>query len=564
MPQIFDILIENGVLTSDVLEEAVARSEQENEKLELYLVKNSIVTTAQFIQAGAQLAGQDFVDLQTTDAEISAVRLLPERIAKEYSVIPFHKTPDGTVCVAITGKMIEDITATDALRRFIDADRVHFYVAVKDEINKAIKKNYRNDERIRQLSSDSISNTGDDQDDLSDFTEVQERSPTVQLVDLVIRQAITDKASDIHFEPDDDVLRIRYRLDGVLRDLPQTPPIGIAPAVSSRVKILCGLDIAETRKPQDGRLSVSGANGEKMDLRVSFLPLANGEEKIVMRILDNSNATLPLTKLGFSQHNLDMLQNAYKKPNGLILVTGPTGSGKSTTLYSVLNTIASPDINIITVEDPVEYAVPRINQVQVNPNPKVGMTFPNTLRAALRQDPDVILVGEMRDHETAATAMDASLTGHLVLSTLHTNDAASAVTRLSEMGVESYLVASVLEAVVAQRLVRKLCSYCKEAYMPDDETRESTGFSWGDEEPHEIYRPVGCRECLNTGYSGRMAVHEVLTNTEEVSRLIIEKSPSSTIDKQARAETMIPMREDGWDKVRQGLTHIDEVLRIVA
>lgn len=567
MSALFDALVEKGLITHEQVATAIQEAQAQGEKIGTYLTKNDLISETDIVMTTAELAGHSFVDLRVVDPEPKATQELTEEFTRKNAVIPYKLVGGTDLYIAITAKSIGNISLTDSIKSRVNAPNVHFAIALESEILKAVKKNYRNDDRIRKIASESQTNDetqAEAENDLSGLTEIAEKSPTVKLVDLIISQAIMDKASDIHFEPDEDEFRIRYRLDGVLRDLPNSPPLSLATAVSSRIKIMANLNIAETRKPQDGRISVQGPTGAEMDLRISFLPLANGYEKIVMRILDNSNASLPLPALGFSQHNLDLLASAYRKPNGLILVTGPTGSGKSTTLYSVLNTISTPEINIITVEDPVEYTVPRINQVQVNPNPNVGMTFANTLRSALRQDPDVILVGEMRDNETASTAMDASLTGHLVLSTLHTNDASSAVTRLSEMDIEPYLVASVVEAVVAQRLVRKLCQYCKEEYIPDEEKISRTGFKWGDEGPIPIYQPVGCRECLDTGYSGRLAVHEVLTNSEEISHLILEKAPASQIDKQARKETMIPMKDDGWDKVRQGITHIDEILRVVA
>lgn len=570
MSTLFDALVDKGLISKEEILNAQREAAEQHEKIGTYLSKHDLISETDLVSTTAELAGHDFVDLRVVDPDRKAIQELSEEFAKQNVVMPYKIVGATDIYIAITAKSIGNLSLTDSIKGRVGSsfnpENVHFAIALESEILKAVKKNYRNDDRIRKISSESISTdtSGKEENDLANLTEIAEKSPTVKLVDLIISQAIADKASDIHFEPDEDEFRIRYRLDGVLRDLPNSPPLSLAAAVSSRIKIMSGLNIAEVRKPQDGRISVIGPNGDEMDLRISFLPLANGYEKIVMRILDNSNASLPLPALGFSQHNLDLLEVAYKKPNGLILVTGPTGSGKSTTLYSVLNTISAPEINIITVEDPVEYTVPRINQVQVNPNPNVGMTFANTLRSALRQDPDVILVGEMRDNETASTAMDASLTGHLVLSTLHTNDAASAVTRLSEMDIEPYLVASVVEAVVAQRLVRKLCLYCKEEYMPEEHVIEKTGFKWGKDGEHPIYRPVGCRECLGTGYSGRLAVHEVLSNTEEISRLILDNAPASQIDKVAKQESMIPMKDDGWDKVCQGLTHIDEVLRVVA
>ena len=563
---VFDVLINNGKITIEGLQEALRKAEETGTKIGEYLVHNGIVAPNDLTEAIAISSGYSYVDLSQIDVNRKALRLLPENRATSYEVIPYDILPDETVLVAAPIGKIEDIDLRDNLVNAFSPNKVKLVVGVRDEILKAIKKNYRNEEEMRKLASESsldLTGSEEQKDDLSDFTEARQVSPNAQLVDLIIKQAIADKASDIHFEPDDEIMRIRFRLDGVLRDQ-QELPILLAERISARIKVLCSLAIDETRRPQDGRLSVEGKNGEEMDLRVSFLPLANGYEKVVMRILDNSNASLPLTKLGFSEHNLNRLKKSYRKPNGLIMVTGPTGSGKSTTLYSILNTISTPEINIITVEDPVEYTVPRINQVQVNPNPKVGMSFANTLRSALRQDPDVILVGEMRDHETASTAMDASLTGHLVLSTLHTNDASSAITRLAEMGVEPFLVSSVVEAVVAQRLARKLCSECKEPYLPTDEEIALTEFEWDEDGPKEIYRPVGCRECLNTGFAGRLAVHEVLSADEEIAHAIIEGKSASEINRIALKNGMVSLKGDGWSKVRNGVTSIEEVLRIVA
>jgi type IV pilus assembly protein PilB len=331
--------------------------------------------------------------------------------------------------------------------------------------------------------------------------------------------------------------------------------------VISRLKIMSDIDIAERRKPQDGRMSVSHG-GRQIDLRVATLPTVWGE-KVVMRILDNTNTSLTLRDLNLLDRNAQTFEAAYSKPYGMILVTGPTGSGKSTTLYTTLNVVSRPEINVITVEDPVEYRMPGINQVQVNP--KAGLTFASALRSILRSDPDVVLLGEIRDHETAQIAIEASLTGHLVLSTLHTNDAPSAVTRLTEMDIEPFLVGSALDCVVAQRLARRLCDRCKQplAYDPEDLARMR--FTAGpDEQVPVIYGPVGCTACSNTGYRGRLAVHEVMAVTEEIERLTVERASSAEIGRAARAQGMLTLRQDGWEKVKLGQTSIDEILRVVA
>ncbi len=352
---------------------------------------------------------------------------------------------------------------------------------------------------------------------------------------------------------------MRFRIDGVLHEIMRSPKT-IQSGVTSRLKIMADINIAERRIPQDGRLSVN-SNGKKIDLRVATLPTVWGE-KVVMRILDNSTAMLKLSDLGFSDDNYERYSRSFTKPYGMILVTGPTGSGKSTTLYATLNIVSRPEVNVITVEDPVEYRIPGINQVQTNI--KAGLTFAAALRSILRSDPDVVLIGEVRDHETAQIAIEAALTGHLVLTTLHTNDAPSAVTRLVEMGIEPFLVGSALDCVLAQRLARRLCSKCKEAYTPAPETLLSAGFPWqeGTELP-TLFRPAGCSACAKTGYSGRLALHEVMPVTEDIERLAVERASAADIARVAREQGMITLRADGLLKVLNGVTTLEEILRVV-
>jgi type IV pilus assembly protein PilB len=385
-------------------------------------------------------------------------------------------------------------------------------------------------------------------------------APIVRFVNLVVSQAIQDHASDIHIEPAEHDMRVRYRIDGVLHEM-QTAPKAIQNGVISRLKIMSDIDIAERRKPQDGRMSVS-YGGRQIDLRVATLPTVWGE-KVVMRILDNTTTSMSLRDLNLMKRNYDAYQASYSKPYGMILVTGPTGSGKSTTLYTTLNAVARPEINVITVEDPVEYRMPGINQVQVNP--KAGLTFASALRSILRSDPDVVLLGEIRDHETAQIAIEASLTGHLVLSTLHTNDAPSAVTRLTEMDIEPFLVGSALDCVVAQRLARRLCDRCKRPaeYTFDDLQPLRFGIA-SPADVAQIFAPTGCASCSNTGYRGRIAVHEVMTVTEEIERLAVARASSVEIGRVAREQGMLTLREDGWEKAKLGLTSVDEILRVVA
>ena len=397
--------------------------------------------------------------------------------------------------------------------------------------------------------------------DLVPVTEAAEDdAPIVRFVNLLISQAIQDHASDIHIEPGEHQLDVRYRIDGVLHEM-QAAPKSIQNGVISRLKIMSEIDIAERRKPQDGRMSVVHG-GHRIDLRVATLPTVHGE-KVVMRILDNTSSTRNISDLHMLEHNFSMYEHSYKKPHGMILVTGPTGSGKSTTLYTTLHAVAKREINVITVEDPVETRMPGINQVQVNP--KAGLTFASALRSILRSDPDVVLIGEIRDQETAQIAIEASLTGHLVLSTLHTNSAPAAITRLTEMDIEPFLVGSALESVVAQRLARRLCDRCKEGYQHDGNDLVRLGFPMApDGGVPLLFRPVGCVACSNTGYRGRIALHEVMVLNEELERLAVARASNADLMRAAIAGGMLTLRQDGWAKVALGYTSIEEVLRVVA
>jgi type IV pilus assembly protein PilB len=430
-------------------------------------------------------------------------------------------------------------------------------VATRADVAAAIDRYYRADTDLDDLTA--VLDSQEEEDDLSKVKEIVEDAPIVKYVNLLITQAIQDRASDIHLEPTETDLRVRYRIDGVLHEVMRSPK-AIQSGVISRLKIMADINIAERRIPQDGRLSVN-AHGKKIDLRVATLPTVWGE-KVVMRILDNSTARLDLADLGFSDDNYERYSRSFVKPYGMILVTGPTGSGKSTTLYATLNIISRPEVNVITVEDPVEYRLPNINQVQTNN--KAGLTFASALRSILRSDPDIVLIGEIRDHETGQIAVEAALTGHLVLSTLHTNDAPSAITRLTEMGIEPFLVGSALDAVLAQRLARRLCPKCKEAYTPTPESLVQAKFPWQDGEAlPELFRPIGCSVCAKTGYKGRLALHEVMTVSEDIERLAVERASSTAIESVAKSEGMKTLRDDGMAKVLAGVTSLDEILRVV-
>jgi type IV pilus assembly protein PilB len=384
-------------------------------------------------------------------------------------------------------------------------------------------------------------------------------APIVRYVNSMISQAIQSRASDLHIEPTEDDMRIRYRIDGVLHEI-DTVPHHVQAALVSRLKIMSGVDITEKRVPQNGRITVE-INHREVDLRTATLPTVWGE-KVVLRVLDTgSGMDLELESLGFSEDNMERFGESFRKPHGMVLVTGPTGSGKSTTLYATLAQISKPTVNVITIEDPVEYRLPGVNQVQVNF--KAGLTFAAVLPAILRSDPDVILIGEVRDRATAQLAVEAALTGHLVLSTLHTNDAPSAVTRLVEMGIEPFLVGSSLDCVVAQRLSRRLCDWCKETYWPSDSDLENAG--WPQRQlgrPEILWKPVGCRSCSGTGYRGRIAVHEVMPVSEEIERLAVSHGSAREIHRVATAEGMRDLRVDGFSKALTGHTSLPEVLRV--
>jgi len=449
-----------------------------------------------------------------------------------------------------------NVFALDDIRSLTKKDVVAV-VATRDDVRDAIKRFSRVGEEIEEIASDF--GRDDDDSDLADLKAVTEEAPIVKFVNLLITQAVNDGASDIHIEPGERDLRVRYRIDGVLHEVMRSPR-SIASGVISRLKIMAEVDIAERRVPQDGRIALN-IGGKPIDLRFSTLPTVYGE-KVVMRILDKTSVLLELKDLGFEPENEKRFEESYLKPYGLILVTGPTGSGKTTTLYATLNVKNQPEVNIVTTEDPVEYRLNGINQVQINK--KAGLTFAGALRSILRQDPDIVLVGEMRDAETATIGIQAALTGHLVLSTLHTNDAPSAITRLTEMGVEPFLVSSATDCVLAQRLCRKVCPKCQEMVQYEPDIYLQAGFAPDvAEERPELPHAVGCSACSNTGYKGRMAVHEVMTMSEEIERLCVARASSDDIKRTAIEQGMSPLRDDGLAKVLKGLTTIEEVSRVI-
>lgn len=483
------------------------------------------------------------VDLDSYLIDEKLIELVPESLARRYQLIPLFKI-GNTLTVAMADP--HNILALDEVRLKTGCE-VESVTSTEDQIKRAIDQYYGVSSSIKEIVN-GLAEEGPEP--------LGTEAPAIRLLNLIMAQAIRDGASDIHVEPDETTLRTRYRIDGVLHEVSSLPK-NLQSAIISRIKVMGDMDIAESRAPQDGRSHIK-MEGKEIELRISSFPTVHGEN-LVIRILDQSSALMGLEDLGFSKGIIRLYETLIKRPHGIILVTGPTGSGKTTTLYASLNTINSPEKNIITVEDPVEYRLNLIRQTQINP--KAGVTFAAATRSVLRQDPDVIMVGEIRDLETAETAIRAALTGHLVFSTLHTNDAPGALTRLMDMGVESYLISSSVVGALAQRLVRTICPKCKESYQPEEKVVKDLGIAnVGD---LAFYRGKGCKNCRQTGYKGRTALFELLVVNDPIKELIMERAPSRTIRKMAsETQGMKTLREDGVDKLLKGITTIDEVNKI--
>lgn len=548
------ILVRMGFLNELQLEQALEVQARTGERLGRILVRMGLITEEDLAKAIGVQWGYPYVSLSSTPVDPEVVRLVPQHIASRHKVLAFQRNGDRLV-VALVDPL--NLLALDDVRLVTGMD-VEARITTEDELMQAINKHYHVGSILDQAVVTEEEATGEEEVSLDRLREMVDEAPVVKLVNVILDQAIREGASDVHIEPHRNGLHVRYRIDGVLHDL-MSPPKNLKAALVSRIKIVANLDIAERRKPQDGRIHLK-VDGRDIDLRVSTLPTMFGE-KVVMRILDQSNALISLNRLGMASHTQAQWEELASKPYGMILVTGPTGSGKTTTLYATLSKINSLDKNIITVEDPVEYQLPRINQVQVNP--KAGLTFATGLRSILRQDPDVIMVGEIRDRETAEIAVQAALTGHLVLSTLHTNDAPSAFTRLIDMGIEPFLITSSVIGVLAQRLARTICSKCKEAYRPPREAVRRLSEELADEEELVLYRGAGCDACRQTGYKGRTGVYELLVVTDRIRELVVRRASASEIREAARSEGFRTMRDDGIRKVLEGVTTIEEILRVV-
>src|SRR6266571_4040464 len=558
-----DLLVAGGLITRDQLAQALRKQKGSGEKLGSILVRMSFINEEQLAGFLSQQYGVPSITVSSVNVDIGVIQLVPGGIARRYDLLPIQRDGDSlTVAMAdpVNVHAIDHVT-------FITGLRVLPVVAAQGAIREAIEKYYDSGagsmaEAMHTISSDleGVEVVGDDDGPKMDVFELKEsadEAPVVKLVNMVLVDAIQKGASDIHWEPYEKVFRIRFRIDGVLHEM-LSPPKRLEAAITSRIKIMSNLDIAERRLPQDGRIKLR-YNTREIDFRVSVLPTIFGE-KAVLRILDKDALQLDLTKLGFDPGALEHFEKVIRQPYGMVLITGPTGSGKTTTLYSAIHTINSPEHNIMTAEDPVEYNLKGVNQVQVDEG--VGRTFAAALRSFLRQDPDVILVGETRDLETAQISIRAALTGHLVFSTLHTNDCPSTIARLVDMGIPPFLIASALQLILAQRLGRKVCKDCKEPYEADEESLVPYGHVPTGLGRTQFYKGRGCAACNFTGMKGRVAIYEVMPVSQEIRDLILKNAPVTDIRAMAQAQGMKSLRQAGLLKVLAGATTVDEVLRV--
>ncbi len=548
-----DELLRQGRITEEQLESARSRCNKPNDRIERALVDMGFASERDVLEAiGAQLA-IPIIDLSTIEVDEDILKLVPPKVVHRYGLFPVERE-NGTLRVATANAF--DLYAFDELR-MLTGLRVEPMLATEDDIARVIKQYYGiGGETIDAMVGDDVEIIGDVDEDDKDLIEMAQEATVVKLVNEILLEAIRDRASDVHIEPHESGLEIRYRIDGVLQTANVPPQISqFHSAIVSRIKILSNLNIAEHRLPQDGGFKIR-ANNREVDLRVSIIPTVFGGA-VVMRILDKSSAMLGLDVLGMRDQALEGFNKVISQPFGIILVTGPTGSGKTTTLYSALNAIKTDKIKILTIEDPVEYHLDGIQQININA--KIGLTFASGLRSFLRHDPDVILVGEIRDLETAEVAINASLTGHVVFSTLHTNDAVTANTRLLDMGVEPFLVSSSIGGILAQRLVRKICKDCREAYDPDPSQLPSDlQLQPGD----KLYRGTGCRECRHSGYRGRFGIFELVMMDDEMREIVVRRGSAGEMFKLARQKGLKTMREDGFMKALRGDTTLEEIVRV--
>lgn len=581
------LLERNNTVTKEQLDALKEEGARSRRPLQDIVIQNKIVDEKQLTQAFADYAQIPFVEIDPRDIPQDVLNRIPERIARQYNAVLFKVDEDGTQHLAMDDP--DDVQAVSFIEKQI-GEQVKIYLATRSNILSCLE-NYRGDvnKELNQVIDVQREGEAGESQAITE-ADIAEDSPIAQTVNLLLEYAIRSNASDVHIEPREDFVQIRYRIDGVLKEVNRLPR-NVMNALVSRVKILSNLKIDERRVPQDGRFKIKVA-GKQYALRVSTLPVVDGE-KIVMRILDESNQSVSLEELGYWGHSLEVVQKAMKEPNGMVLITGPTGSGKSTSLFSILTILNTPDVNISTIEDPVEYKIPGVNQTQTNP--KAGMTFASGLRSLLRQDPNIIMVGEIRDTETANLGVQAALTGHLVFSTLHTNNAATSLPRLLDMNIEPFLIASTVKAVVGQRLVRRLCRVCRQSHAPDKtefdaiirlfNLHQGQTFSYvhtleqlaqrqgiGGDAPAGTNDTTilnmwtasqdGCDECNHTGYKGRIGIYEALGTSIPIQKMIVSNATSNQIQDQAIAEGMITMQTDGLIKSLRGDTTIEEVLRV--
>jgi type IV pilus assembly protein PilB len=590
--RISDVTIEkllerSGVATKEQINTLKEEGARSRRPLQDLIIHNALMTEESLAQAFADYTNIPYIKIDPKDILSEVLNKIPERIARQYNAVLFKIDEDGTMHLAMDDP--DDVQAVSFIQKEI-GENTKIYIATHANIMDCLE-DYRGD--VNKELNEVIDIQREDQEEAdiaATESDIAEDSPIAQTINLLLEYAIRSNASDIHIEPREDFVQIRYRIDGVLKEVNRLPR-NVIGALTSRIKILSNLKIDERRVPQDGRFKIK-VGGKQYALRVSTLPIADGE-KVVMRILDESNQAVTLKDLGYWGHSLDVINVALTEPNGMVLVTGPTGSGKSTSLFSVLTLLNTPDVNISTIEDPVEYKIPGVNQTQTNV--KAGMTFASGLRALLRQDPKIIMVGEIRDGETANLGVQAALTGHLVFSTLHTNNAATTLPRLLDMGIEPFLIASTVKAVVGQRLVRRLCMNCRQSYQPDQAEIDTVirlfhlpadkDFSFihlleeqaieqsvGGDTPQGTTaatittlwkaNPEGCEECSHTGYRGRIGIYEVLGNTIPIQKLIISNATSNQIQDVAISEGMVTMQTDGLIKAIRGNTTVEEVLRV--
>ncbi len=557
--RIGNLLLQFGLIDDEKLEKAADFQKQQGGKIYSALIKLDLLDEDDFVEFLCRQYGHAMISLDEVDVDPDAIKMLSSETARKYMAIPYLKI-NNMLKVAMADPT--DFEAVENIR-FATGLNVEVEVTAESQIRKALDTFFdvgmTVDNVLEEFEDEDIESIGSDASDLdfADAAKAAEEAPVVKLVNYVLKDAIQKKASDVHIEPYEKIFRVRLRIDGALYEI-MKPPMRLKNAVVSRVKIMSKLDIAERRLPQDGRIKLKLGKGRDMDFRVSVMPTLFGE-KVVLRLLDKSNLQLDMTKLGFEERPLKHFKEAIHRPYGMVLVTGPTGSGKTTTLYSALSELNAPDVNVSTAEDPVEFNLHGINQVQMHE--EIGLTFASALRSFLRQDPDIIMVGEIRDFETAEIGVKAALTGHMVLSTLHTNDAPQTVNRLLNMGIEPFLVASSVNCIIAQRLARRICPSCKEEIDPKPEALRDLGVKMEDIGTFPVYRGRGCAMCSNTGFKGRIALYEVMPIMEEIKELILAGASATEIKREAIRIGMDTLRMAGVNKLKDGITTIEEIAR---